>query len=98
MPVCSVFIGSIHRSPKDIIIFWEGQFYDMLDNIVSQNKDYFILGDFNIDLTFKFFLFFHSQQLIKYPSRVTDDTRTLLDHIYADINCSFTKICVVLCG
>ena len=58
LPVCSVFIGSIHRNPKDIIIFWEGQFYDMLDNIVSQNKDYFILGDFNIDLTFQLFLFF----------------------------------------
>ena len=38
---------------------------------------------------------FHLQQLIKYPTRITASTCTLLDHIYADINCSFTEICDV---
>ena len=44
------------------------------------------------------YLRLHLQQHIKYPTRVTDDTRTLLDHIYADINCSFREFCVVQCA
>ena len=51
MPVRSVFIGFIYRNPKDIIV-WEDQFCDMLDNIVSLNKEYLLLEDFNIDLMF----------------------------------------------
>ena len=41
---------------------------------------------------------FNLQQLIEYPTRVTVNTCTLLDHIYVDINCSFKEICVVQCG
>ena len=51
LPVRSVFIDFIYRNPKDIFT-WEDQLCDMLDNIVSQNKDYLLLGDFNIDLMF----------------------------------------------
>ena len=97
LPLRSVFIGFIYRNPKDIII-WEDQFF------LSQNKEYLLLGDFNIDLMFpkhwwnSIISSFHLQQLFKYPIRVTDDTRTLIDHIYADINCSFREICVVQCG
>ena len=49
-PVRSVFIGFTCRNLKDIV--WEDQFCNMLDNIVSLNKEYSLLGDFNIDLTF----------------------------------------------
>ena len=83
---------------------WEDQFCDMLDNIVSLNKEYLLLGDFNIALMFpkhpwnSFISSFNLQQLIKYPTRVTVNTCTLLDHIYVDINCSFKEICVVQCG
>ena len=83
---------------------WEDQFCDMLDNIVSLNKEHLLLGDFNIDLVFpkhrwnSIISSFNLQQLIKYPTRVTVNTCTLLDHIYVDINCSFKEICVVQCG
>ena len=96
----SVFIGFIYRNPKDII--WEDQFCDILDNIVSQSI--LLLGDFNIDLLFPkhrcnaIVSSFHLQQHIKYPTGVTDDTRTLLDNIYADVNCSFREFCVVQCA
>ena len=96
----SVFIGFIYRNPKDII--WEDQFCDILDNIVSQSI--LLLGDFNINpMSPKhrcnaIVSSFHLQQHIKYPTRVTDNTRTLLDHIYADINCSFREFCVVQCA
>ena len=72
---------------------WEDQFCDMLDNIVSLNKEYLLLDDFNIDLMFPKHLWnliissFYLQQLIKYPTRVTVSTCTLLDHIYVGINC-----------
>ena len=86
------------------MIVWEDQFCDMLDNIVSLNKEYLLLGDFNIDLMFprhrwtSILSSFNLQQLIKYPTRVTVNSCTLLDHIYVDINCSFKEICVVQCG
>ena len=51
LPGRSVFIGFIYRNPRDMIV-WEDQFCDMLDNIVSLNKEYLLLGDFNIDLMF----------------------------------------------
>ena len=76
----------------------------MLENIVSLNKEYLLLGDFNIDLMFPKHRWnsiispFNFQQLIKYPIRVTVYTCTLLDHIYVDINCSFTEICVAQWG
>ena len=76
----------------------------MLDNIVSLNKEHLLLGDLNIDLMFpkhrrsSIISSFNLQQLIKYPTRVTANMCTLLDHIYVDINCSFKKMCVVQCG
>ena len=104
LPVRSVFIGFIYRNPRDMIV-WEDQFCDKLDNIVSLKKEYLLLGDFNIDLVFpRHQLFnliicsFPLQQLIKYPTRVSDNPPTLLDHVYAIINCSFGDICVFQCG
>ena len=41
---------------------------------------------------------FNLQQLNKYPTRVTVNSCTLLDHIFVDIDCSFKEICVVQCG
>ena len=41
---------------------------------------------------------FYLQQLIEYSTAVTDDTRTLLYHIYAEITCSFKEMCVVQYG
>ena len=86
------------------MIVWEDQFCDMLDNIISLNKEFLLLGDFNIDLMFPMHRWnsiissFDVQQLIKYPTRFTVNTCTLLDHIYVDIICSFKEICVVQCG
>ena len=51
LPVRSVIIGFIYRNPRDMIV-WEDQFCDMLDNIVSLNKEYLLLDDFNINLMF----------------------------------------------
>ena len=90
LPLRSVFIGFIYRNPRDMIV-WEDQFCDMLDSVVSLNKEYLLLGDFNIDLMFpkhrwnSIISSFNLQQLIKYPTRVTVNTCTLLDHIYVDI-------------
>ena len=66
-------------------------------------KEYLLLGDFNTELMFprhrwdSIISSFHLQQLIKYPTTVTENRRTLLDHICADINCSFIEIFVVQC-
>ena len=51
LPARSVFIGFIYRNPRDMFV-WEDQFCDMLDNIVTLNKECLLLGDLNIDLMF----------------------------------------------
>ena len=70
LPVRSVFIDFVYRNPRDMIV-WEDQFCDMLYIIVSLNKEYLRLGDFNIDLMFpkhrwnSIISSFNLQQLIK---------------------------------
>ena len=49
LPLHSVFIGFISRNPRDRVV-WEDQFCDMLDSVVSLNKEYLLLGDFNFDI------------------------------------------------
>ena len=55
------------------MIAWDDKSCDMLDNIVSLNKEYLLLEDFNIDLMFpthpwnSIISSFNLQQLVKYP-------------------------------
>ena len=85
----NIFIYSLYRNPS-ASYEWFDNFVQMIDNIhiVKPHADILVLGDFNIDL-----LKPHSTwdptmallgltQLVKSPTRITQTSATLIDHIY----------------
>ena len=88
---CKTFIANVYR-PRDgkLQNFTELLELQTLDLYTQGNTDIVIMGDMNIDLlkrntdTTKYKDCLHTlplQQLVKDPTRLTDRTRTLIDHI-----------------
>ena len=92
----SLIIGNVYRSPSR----QPQKFIDLLDNVLQQidrhkNKHILLLGDFNIDLI-KYDNDINSQKLIdtttnygfvqtiSRPTRITDHSATLIDHIFSN--------------
>lgn len=95
----SILIGFIYRHP-DENIHWYENFSDMIDAVLLESKDYFILGDFNIDL-FKSNTTWNDkiqlcnlEQMVTTPTRVTATSQTLIDHIYASNTAHIIEVCV----
>ena len=69
---------------------WKEEFTNLMDKVNDENKNILILGDFNIDLKQKqthwvtITSLFNLKQLIDQPTRVTDTTSTIIDHIYTN--------------
>ncbi len=85
----NIFVCILYRNPS-ASYEWFDNFVQMIDNIhtVKPHADILVLGDFNIDL-----LKPHSSwdstitllgltQLVKSPTRITQTSATLIDHIY----------------
>ena len=92
----SFLINFIYRPPNSSQT-WIDMYDSQLEVVYTSNVEYYILGDVNIkycsnpesydntkwsDLTMKYGI----QQLVKMPTRVTNKTSTIIDHIYT--NCS----------
>ena len=76
----------------------------MLEIVISHNKPYVILGDFNIDLLqpkpkwTNLFKAYGLDQLINVPTRVTNSSKTLIDHIYVDLFTVVKEVSVIPIG
>lgn len=99
----SIILGFIYRHP-DENINWIDNFTSMIDAVLLESKDYFILGDFNIDLlksnktwTDRVQLC-NLEQLITIPTRVTATSSTLIDHIYVSNKAHIIEVCVPVYG
>ena len=94
----NVVIGIIYRSPSGKNF---NEFFEKLEIIISkvsnENKDVIVLGDFNIDLLkiesdknasklLDLFAGNNMVPMINLPTRVTDSSSTLIDHIYKTVN------------
>ena len=94
----SVIIGVLYRpntQPLADIDFFNETLAEITSNLAKENKETYIMGDFNIDL-----LKFRTHEktndllelmigkgylpLITKPTRVTDHSATLIDHIYTN--------------
>ena len=83
--------SSINKCPLEVSI-WNDNFINMMDKIehTQYGKDIILLGDFNIDLLNRksewdsIISLFNLQQIIQDPTRITDSSRTLIDHIYVN--------------
>jgi hypothetical protein len=83
-----ILVGGCYRPPND------NSFLSKLENSISKippNSEFYILGDLNINYSFqgsalfknysRILSFFDCSQMISEATRITDSTRTILDHI-----------------
>ena len=78
------------------------RFEVLIENVLLENKEIIILGDFNKDLLnlnvnnewSNFITSFGLSQLITEPTRVTNTTKTLIDHLYVCNEEKVSSVCV----
>ena len=87
----SFLVGNIYRHPNETIS-WNEQFENYLEKVLECEKEVYLLGDFNRDLMqdnikqswLEYMETFGLFQFIKVPTRVTDLSATLIDHVYSN--------------
>ena len=103
---CKPFIvGYIYR-PPDSKSVWKDRFDSKLEKIQLENKEIIILGDINKDLLNSNIKSEWSnvistqgfKQIIKEPTRVTSNSKTLIDHIYTNYDENISHVFVPKIG
>ena len=90
-----IIISAIYRHPKQNFLNFQEKFMTVIDNLNKNNLMYYLLGDWNINLikyneknNIKFYVDTlhsrNSRNLINKPTRVTNTSATLIDHIYSN--------------
>lgn len=93
MKTGSILVGILYRPPGQELDKFTDEVEALLSELSPQNKDIILLGDFNIDLlkvnihkqTTNFYnclLAHHFLPIITRPTRITDHSATLIDHIF----------------
>jgi len=96
----SLLVGFIYRPPSSKAI-WNDNFLKQMENVLAQEKETYILGDINKDLLntqirdnwMEFIESLGLLQMVNEPTRVTEKSSTLIDHIYTNLpdNVACTK-------
>ena len=100
----SFHVGFIYRNGKVSHQEWISSFSDMMDKVCSETSPIFLLGDLNIDLFEtnvdwnSFYPSFCLNQIVNLPTRVTNTTSTLIDHIYTNRPQLISETCIPVCG
>lgn len=97
----SFLVGNIYRHPSETIS-WNEDFEIQFDKILECDKEIYLMGDFNRDLMqeniknpwLEYMESFGLFQTINTPTRITDQSATLIDHIYSNTQCNImmTKV------
>ena len=104
---CSIIVGILYRSPNSSLSAFNDELDKMLSIIQKEKKYAYILGDFNVntldELTgltldsqtlINLCLPHYYRKLIDVPTRVVENSSTLLDNVYT--NCPITESSGVL--
>lgn len=99
------FIVSFIYRPPDSLVSWNSKFVDHVEQCSAVCGELMFLGDFNINLLepnlkkrwFKNIAQFGLTQFIEEPTRVTETTATLIDHIYSNRSINIRSSSVVRC-
>ncbi len=94
-------VGSMYR-PPDAKIEWNDRFEKFIDQIINTGKEIVLLGDINTNLMHvhentrwsNFITSLGLSQLITAPTRVTENSSTLIDHIYTNYDDNVSQVCV----
>ena len=90
-----IIVGIVYRPPSTNITTFTEHVMNIIDYLKVENKQYYIMGDFNINLTnygshtetqdYIDAIFQHSFiPLINKPTRITTTTATVIDNIYSN--------------
>ena len=87
----SFLLGNIYRPPNSGIL-WNSIFEDCIENVLMEEKEIYLIGDINRDLLnnhinnvwTEYMEPFGLTQLVSKATRVTSNSRTLIDHIYSN--------------
>ena len=91
----NIIVGCIYKHPKANIEKFTEQLEELLGQLNQGKYDIYLLGDFNIDFlkydqhqsTEKYLDMLYSYNIIPIitkPTRITNHTKTLIDHIYTN--------------
>lgn len=95
-----LLICYIYRNPAETTI-WIDNFVSMMDKAKSRDENLILLGDFNINVQRPQKMWgsttalFGLHQLVKTPTRETNNSSTLIDHIYTDDKTTVSNVQVV---
>ena len=98
-----LIIGYIYRNPAERLD-WFDNFTIMMDAVTLENKEFMLLGDFNIDLLkpqtqwAHLYQMFNLHQLIDKATRITETSKTLIDHIYVLSKHNIIETCSPISG
>ena len=92
--------------PPNSTVRWNEVFEDCLEKVLQEEKEIYLLGDFNRDLFndqihkswTDYMEPFGLAQLVSEPTRVTSDSRTLIDHIYCSCPENVKSVLVPILG
>ena len=98
----NVLLGFIYRSPSESVSEWYDPFETMIIRARETSLHTIILGDFVIDLLREsgsqhlcdLMSSYGMEQLVDKPTRITDTSRTLIDHIYVSNSSYVSEVCI----
>lgn len=103
-PKCSksFLVGHFYRNPQSNIT-WNETFDDQVEKVMDENKEVFILGDFNKDLLNlqikqQWLDYINSHGLVQHVGEATrvvpNHSKTLIDHVYSNFsdNVQYTDV------
>ena len=101
----SFLVVNLYRNPKETVQ-WNENFENLMEKARCEEKEIYVLGDFNHDLLNtkikKPWLDFMEQlrlfQKVSQPTRETNNTKTLIDHIYCNTPSNIASISVLKIG
>ena len=95
--------GFIYRNPSEKVD-WKDSFNTLMDDVSLLCFETILMGDFNIDLLKsnrkweQIYTIHGLEQLADKPTRITENTSTLIDHIYSNSRQSVIEVCSPPCG
>lgn len=86
----NILVCAVYRPPNSRVI-WYGHCHEMISKAYSSCMEIIMIGDFNIDYLHanipscwnEIISHFNFKQLVNMPTRVTEHTASIIDHIYA---------------
>ena len=81
----------MYKHPNETVQ-WNEIFDNQFDKVLACEKEIYLMGDFNRDLLqvnikktwLEYMESFGLEQIVKSPTRITDQSETLIDHIYCN--------------